>query len=131
MADVEGLDDLLKKMDGLKLSMQKTLIVRALRKGSEPVKVRGAERAPDDPDTSGNRIADNMMITISEQTADGAIAKIGPSYRDGAWVGKFSERGTARERRRPWLGPAFEETKDEAVKLIGENLAEGIEKELK
>lgn len=126
--DVVGLDELLKKMDNLPLVLQKTLIVRSLRKGAEPIRARAEELAPDDPTTPGSRIKEGMMVTVTDQTADGAIAKIGPSRK--AFFGQFEEYGTSRQAAEPFLRPAFDEQQDEAIRVLGEDLAEGIEREM-
>ena|ERR1051325_3956375 len=125
--DVEGLQELLTAMDGLPLALQKNLIVRALRKGAEPIREQAEALAPDDPTTPGSRIKESMTTTVSDQTADGAIAKIGPSRK--GFMGKFAEFGTAHQSAEPFLRPAYDEKIEEAVKLISENLAEGIERE--
>lgn len=126
--DIHGLQDLLKSMDNLPLVMQRTLIVRALRKGAEPIEERASQLAPDDATTPGSRIRDNMMTTITDQTADGAIAKIGPSRK--GFVGGFQEFGTAYHAAQPFLRPAFDEKQEEAIRIMGQELAEGIAKEL-
>lgn len=126
---VQGLQHLLDKMEGLKLNMQKTLIVRALRKACAPIKEAAEEAAPDDPNTAGSRIRDNIIIVVSEQTAHGSIAKIGPARR--GFMGRFHEHGTKFMARRPWLEPAFDRAKPEALRILGQTLAEGIETELR
>lgn len=129
MEDVQGLQELLSKLDRLPLTLGRTLIVRALRQGALPIQERAAQLAPDDPETPGSRIEFNMMTTITDQTATGAIAKIGPSTK--GFVGIFAEFGTAHQTGTPFLGPAFDDMKEEALKIIGEELAESIERELK
>ena len=129
--DIHGLSQLVNNLNDLPLALgtQKNLIVRALRAGAEPIRARAAEMAPDDPTTPWSRIKENMMITVSDQTANGAVAKIGPSRK--GFVGQFSEWGTSRQSAKPFLKPAYDEKLDEAVRIIGETLADGIEKEMK
>lgn len=130
--DVLGLQALLKSMDSLPLTMQKTLIVRSLRKGAEPIQKRMEQLAPDDPDTPGSRLA-NIGIAVRDQTATGARAVIGPATESGMRVTEAAlaaEFGTAHQSATPFVRPAFDEKRDEALKLVGEILAEGIEKEL-
>lgn len=127
--EIEGLDELLGKMDGLPLVLQKNLIARSLRKGAEPIRAGAEQLAPDDPTTPGSRIKEGMMITVSDQTAEGATAKIGPSRK--AFFGQFEEFGTSHQAAEPFLRPAFDEKQEEAIRLVGEDLAEGIEKEMK
>lgn len=128
--DVQGLQQLVNNLGDLPLALgtQKNLIVRALRAGAEPIRARAEELAPDDPTTPGSRIKEGMMITVSDQTADGAIAMVGPSRK--GFVGQFAEFGTGRQAADPFLRPAFDEQQEEALGIVGEILAQGIEKEL-
>lgn len=125
MADVEGLDDLLKSMDALPLTLRKTLIARALRKGAQPIREKAAMLAPDDPETPRSHIEESMSINVVEQTAEGAKAIIGPTRA--GFMGIMAELGTAHEAARPFLQPAFDQHVGEAVELIGDVLADGIE----
>lgn len=119
---IHGLDELLASMEALPYSMQKNIIVRALRKGAEPIRERAEELAPFLTGT----LKESMMITVSDQTADGATAKIGPSRK--GFYGQFEEFGTARQRAEPFLRPAFDEKVKEAMQLAGEELASQIER---
>lgn len=123
MATVEGMDALLKSMSDLPLALQKTLIVRALRKGAEPIRARAEELAPRDE----GQLQESMTITVTDQTADGAIAKIGPSRK--GFYGHIVEFGKANNPAQPFLRPAADERTEEAARLCGEILGEGIEKE--
>lgn len=128
---IHNLEGLMRRMDALAYNLQKNIIARALRQGSQPIQADAAGRAPDDPLTAGSRIAESMTVQVSGQTSDGAVAKIGPGMKGGGWVGKFAERGTKYQRKTPFLGPAFQAQQDEAVDLVGKVLAEEIEKGLK
>lgn len=124
---ITGLQELLKSMDGLDLSKQKTLIVRSLRKAGGPVQERIRALAPDDPETPGSRIAENVGISVVDQTATGAIAQIGPTKR--GFAGIFAEEGTVHQSAKPFIEPAFDETQDEAYSVLSETLGDFIEKE--
>lgn len=128
MADIEGLQGLMDKLDELPRVMARKLIVDALRAGAEPIQERAAELAPDDPETPGSRIKESMMTSVVDQTAIGATAKIGPSRK--GFVGQFAEFGTAHQSAEPFLRPAFDANVDEATRIIGETLAAGIEEAL-
>lgn len=131
MADeiVEGLQSLLDDLGQLPLTMGKTLIVRALRKASGPIEKRIAELAPDDPETGGSQIRENIDTNVTEQTATGAIALIGPTKA--GFPAGFSELGTAHQPATPFIGPGFAETIDEAMGLLEKELGDSIEKALK
>lgn len=129
MADVEGMKELLESMDELSLVMQKKLIVRALRKAGDIIKRRAAEKAPNDPNTPGNRIADNLAVSVQEQTANGAVVRVGVTSK--GFVGRFHEYGTKNMRAHPWLGPAFDETQEDATTALAEDLSDGIDEALR
>jgi len=128
---IHGLDGLLRRMGALPRSLQKNIIARALRRGSVPIKEDAARRAPNDPTTPGSRISESMTTMVTGQTSEGAIAKTGPGYKGGGWVGKFAERGAKHQKSTPFLGPAFESQQGVAVEEVGRELAEQIEKALK
>jgi HK97 gp10 family phage protein len=126
--DIIGLERFNQNIDRLPYTMQRTVIVRALRQAAEPIRVRAQELAPDDPTTPGSRIKENMMTQVSDATIDGATALIGPSRK--GFVGEFAEWGTSHQAAEPFLRPAYDEQREEAIRILGEGLASEIEKEL-
>lgn len=124
---VEGMADLLASMEDLPLALQKNIIVRSLRKAGEPIAEEIERRAPDDPETPGSRIAKNIKVQVSDQTATGAVARIGPT--SAGFPAIFTEAGSAHQAARPFIGPAFESKKEEAVGILGEELGDQIERE--
>lgn len=125
--EVTGFDDLLKSMDALPLALQKNIIARSLRSAGKVIQEEAQDRAPDDPETSGSRIEVSMKVEVGEQTATGAVARIGPS--GAGFVGIFSEVGTAHQTAKPWLGPAFNATHQLALKILSHELGDQIEQE--
>lgn len=125
MAVVEGMQKLLDSMEALPLTMQRRIIVRALREGSKPIELLAEHLAPRDE----GQLAESMSTEVSEQTADGAVAKIGPSRK--GFYGFIQEEGLAHNPAQPFLRPAFDEGQQEAVHRIGVTLGDEIEKELK
>jgi len=128
---VQGLSALVDNLNSLPLALgtQKNIIVRALRAGSQPCLELATANAPNDPDTDGSRIADNMGVVVSDQTATGAVARIGPKKWN--YIGRFAEFGTKHQPAEPWLRPAFDATLDQAVQIIGDVVGTEIEKEMK
>lgn len=119
---VEGLDDLFAKMDGLSLVLQRKLIVEALREGGDVIAREASARAPEG---ATHRLSQNEIVSVVSQTADGAIARIGPARI--VFYGLFLEKGTIHMDPEPFLDPAYEATRDRAIVTIGEVLANGIE----
>lgn len=125
MSDVEGIQELFKKLDGLgSLVTSKNLIVRALRVGAEPIREEAQRLAPFETGT----LKESMMTTVSEQTGTSAVAKIGPSRK--GFYGTFQEFGTAHDAAQPFLRPAYDSKVDEALTIISGSLAAGIETEM-
>ncbi len=128
--EVTGLDDLLSALKQLDSRVaSKTAIARALRKGAKPILEAGIRNAPDDPDTDGSRVADNMVTRITEQTALEAIARIG--LKKFSFVGRFAEFGTAHQSAHAWLRPAFDQNVAEAKAVVALELKREIDKAMK
>lgn len=128
MADeivVHGLQELLRTMEGLPLAMKRVLIVRALRKAAQPILDRMKTLAPNDPKTPGSRVRDNLTFNVTDQTADGASAFIG--FTSKAFFAGFAEIGTRHQKKTPFVGPAFDQTEEEAMRLLSETLGDSIE----
>jgi HK97 gp10 family phage protein len=123
---IRGLSGLIDNLNSLplKLGVQKNIIARSLRKGGEIMRQRMSEIAPRDT----GKYAENFIVTVADQTATGARAKIGASRA--AWRGNFNEFGTKHQKAEPTLRPAFDQTKEDVLRAIGEELAVQIEKEL-
>ena len=120
-----GMQSLLDRMDGLPLLMQKAIIVQALTEGAEPIRAEASRRAP----VRTGKLRESIIVQVVDQTAEGAIAKIGPSQK--AFYGRFVEVGTIHQKANPFLRPALDEKQDEALRLMSDVLAREIEKALK
>jgi len=127
---IQGMQGLLDSMEALPYSLQKNLIVRELRKGGQVIADEAARIAPrDDNDDDGFHMADSMMVVVSDQTFEGAVAKIGPSRK--GYYGIFTEIGTIYVAGKHWLRRAFDSRIEEVTRTIGEGLGRAIEKEMK
>lgn len=124
---VQGLQDLLDSMERLKYSYQRKLIAGALRKGAKLIADLAKRLAPNDPATAGNRIADNIAVSVVDQSATGARAQIGPTRK--GFMGIFAEKGTVKQKATPFLEPAFDQKIEDAWRAISTEIADGIESE--
>lgn len=120
--EIEGINDLLAKLDDLELTVAKRLIARAARAGGAVIRDEAERRAP----RRSGKLASEQVVVVSEQTGSHAIARIGPSKE--AFYGLFQEVGTAFAPAQPFLQPAFDAALTEAQEAIAEALREGIEK---
>lgn len=121
MADVEGLDGLLKALDETSLNLvhKRKLIVKSLREAGRLVEEEGRRRIP--VETGSAR--ESMSVSVVDQTSTGAEAQIGPRR----FYPKFEELGTIHQTRRPWLGPSYDATEREAIEKIESIIGDGIE----
>jgi HK97 gp10 family phage protein len=123
---VIGIQELLGKLSHIESTvLQRRIVARAVRAGCEPIRERAEELAP----MLTGRLKESIMTTVTEQSATEAIGKIGPA-RFG-FYGTFEEFGTARQSADPFLRPAYDEKIDEAQRIMGEVLADEIEKAAK
>lgn len=129
-----GFQDLLDRLGDVEsLVAQKLAIARSLKAGGELIRDRAQELAPllKEDEEGGNQakrgqLKESMIVTITDQTATEAIAKIGPSRK--GFFGFIPEFGLANNPAQPFLRPAWDEKVDEAVAVIGYTLGNEIEK---
>lgn len=127
MAEVEGLQELLRALDNTSLNLggKRKLIVKSLRAGGQPILEAQKAAAPDDPETAESRIEENLGISVVEQTSEGAELRVGT--KKWGFIGRFAEHGTMNQPRRAWMGPSFDNTEEQAVEIIAKVLGDGIE----
>lgn len=76
----------------------------------------------------------NIKIGKVRKSKSGTYSQvIGPAKGDisKAYYGKFSEYGSSHEPARPWMRPAFDESKEEAYQKIEQIISDGIENAFK
>lgn len=118
--DMEGHNEDLRK---LSLVAQQKVIVKALRSGMTIIKDEMARRAPRG---ETNRLANGMMVSVTERTPTSAVGKAGSTM----FYGTFQETGTKHHRAQPFIEPALEATEEQAIDAIIEAFNEAIEEEL-
>jgi HK97 gp10 family phage protein len=115
-----GLENFERLLKSMELFPQKQLLVAATKAGAELIREEGERRAPRD----SGLLAEEESIQIKEAAADEVVARIGPSKK--AFYGVFVEFGTVLMPARPFLTPAYETKKNEALKVAGAHLAAAI-----
>jgi HK97 gp10 family phage protein len=118
---IEGLEDFEAKLKALEFAVQKESLIAAVKAGAEIIRAEAEARAPRRTGT----LAEEEMITVVESTAFEVVAKIGPSKE--AFYGLFQELGTAHMTAHPFLLPAAEDKKQEALDAAGKVLKDKIE----
>ncbi|MEE4452865.1 HK97-gp10 family putative phage morphogenesis protein [Novosphingobium resinovorum] len=128
---------------------------RALRRGAEPIRDRAKELAPDDPDTGKGKylveaikigraagvqqkLGNSGSVVSTFVGIDGSVKRAKPSTKrftkkgtgkPGGGVAAYSifmEEGSATHSAQPYMRPAFEEKKEEAVENMADILREEI-----
>lgn len=122
---LEGMDDLLDKLKAIDGDVKRAKI-GALRIGAGIVK-NAIERHANifSEGYSKGNIAKNI-VAVPSRTADGDLSMdIGPEKKR-AYYARFVEFGTKYQRSRPFVEPAFQESKREALEAMRARIREAI-----
>lgn len=119
---IQGTEELIAKLEALPLAVSGKLLEKCVMEGAEIIRSLASGRAPY---VTGN-LSRNIEAQQAEQTGNRFVAAIGPNKK--AWYGLFVERGTSKRPPKPYLRPAYDESKNTVKKLIGESILEEIEK---
>lgn len=116
---IDGMPEFLESLKKLGYSTQKNVLLKAIKAGAEPIRVRAGELAPQG---ETNVLGESQIITAAGQNAtiDEVSVKIGPAIN--AFYGLFQEEGTQHHEKQEFLGPAYEEKIDEAQQITGDVL---------
>ncbi len=123
MPILNGLEKLESKLNDIALTVQRKALIKATKRGGELIRQEAQARAP----RRTGRLAENeiMVLRNSENTATDVVVRVGPALT--AFYGLFEEIGTAHSTADPFLLPAFEATKDEALKIASEEFQATID----
>ncbi len=118
-----GLEKFESKLKELALTVQRKVLIQATRKGAELIRAEAEARAPR---TTG-KLSENIIVVLrnSENTADEITVRIGPSMK--VFYGLFEELGTAHATGHPFLRPAFDAKKDDALQITSQEFLAAIE----
>ncbi len=123
MAILLGLDKLESKLSDIALTVQRKTLIKATKRGGELIRAEAQARAP----RRTGRLAENeiMVLRTSENTATDVGVRIGPAI--GVFYGLFEEIGTAHSTADPFLRPAFDDKKAEALQIASEEFDAAID----
>ena len=119
---VEGIEDLMARINSLGESIATRTENKALREGAKVLQKGISERAPRD---TGN-LAENIVISGVKQSEVGKYIEVGPDKKH--FYGLFHEFGTVKMPAQPFMGPALEEDSKEVMNTIAEVLREELAK---
>ena len=114
MHGAKELDKLLKQLGDKKL--QEAARVGAVRKVGKELAEEISQRAPVDFGTLQESIA------VQKRKVQGIGASVRVGLKPVAFYGMFQEFGTDMHAPQPFMRPAFEETGDETIEAVGEEL---------
>jgi len=129
MADIEldllGFQEMIDTLDSMGEEGEK-IFKNSLNEGAKPVKAAMERRAP----VRTGLLKVNIKIGSVRKLKNGIYTQvIGPGKGDISKVfyGKFTEYGTSKQPAKPWMRPAFDESQDEAYRIIEQIIQDGIE----
>lgn len=144
-SSLKGLDDVLKRMENMRVGTKNKHIRKALRKAMVPIRDQAKENAKgiDDPE-SKEKIWRNIQIQ-SGKTKNKGEMKYSVGVKGGAkekgnkkrgpggdtFYFRFIEFGTSLIRAFPFMRLAFSQRKDEAEAIFVAELKKGIKEELR
>lgn len=118
---VDGLDQLARTLRELPQAVEKKTVSNALKAGAQPI--RGMASAIMARGKDAPHAADNVGVTVGRS---GHSIAIGPTKDFFYWL--FQEFGTVRNPAQPALRPAFDTHAPTALRLVGRDLWNAIEK---
>lgn len=107
--NVEGVEELVAKLQGLAAKATGAQAAAALRAGALLIENDARQKAPIKTGTLRRSIHTNV-----ETAGDGAVARIGTNVEYAIYL----EMGTSRMRARPYLRPAFDGNRNQALAEI-------------
>lgn len=127
----EGFAELERKLLDLGAAASKTVMRGALMSGLTPMVKRARERVAKRTGALAKSIRKRSMITKGNDFAADVGIHMSSKRKEAGWRWHFEEFGTSKQRARPFIRPAFDETKDEVVARFKDEMAKRIDKEAK
>lgn len=119
---LNGVKDLQRQLRRLGTEVERKSLQDAVMAGAEVIRAEASRLAP----RRTGRLAANIEAVLVKKRKDQAIAHIGPNKE--AWYGIFAELGTSHHPAQPFLRPAFDSKKDEAMDAAADKLRAAIAK---
>ena len=140
--NLTGFKELAEALKKLGARAAKNALRRAVSAGAAEVRNQARANAPVDSgtlkrsiaikrekDQRGGPLAATYTVFV-KQAKNGSVGQknVKANGKFDAYYARFVEFGTSKVPAQPFLEPAFQTTKSEAVKIIGETIDEGIQK---
>ncbi len=129
MAVIQGIEQLESKLAELERVVRRKMLTVALKEAAEITRARAADLAPVlkelDKRREAGRLKAHEIVSVSQQSdSNTAVVRVGPDKT--AFYGLFEEIGTAHATADPFLGPAYEETKEEVLAKMSALFIEAV-----
>ena len=119
---VEGIEDLMARINSLGERVATRTENKALREGAEVLREGISQRAP--RDTGG--LAESIAKSGVKRSEVGKYIEVGPDKKH--FYGLFHEFGTVKMPAQPFMGPALEEDSKEVMNTMAGGLREELAK---
>lgn len=117
---LEGGDELARKLAALDENLGGALLLEAAIAAAGPIEAAAAQNAP----RASGELAESMDTVVETARPRKIELHVGPGPK--GWHGIFAELGTSKHAAQPFLRPAFDEKRDEAVDRFADTLRGGI-----
>jgi HK97 gp10 family phage protein len=124
--EITGFQEMIDALDAMGKEGDR-VFKEALDEGVKPILSAMQRRAP----TKTGFLKVNIKVGTVKKNKNGVWSQVvGPAKGDitAAYYGKFSEYGSVHEPARPWMRPAFDESKDKAYKIIETKIQDGLDR---
>lgn len=118
MTKIEGLEQLISKLNSLPDKLEKKVVRTAVRKGAILIRNKAREKAP-----TGTGTLKKSIKIRSNRAGNGVVSfKIGPTNdkKKGTdiFYGRFQEFGTSKMPAHPYMRPAYDESESEVLDAV-------------
>lgn len=129
--EITGLKECLRALKTLAPKLEKKVLRQAIRKALKPILAKAKELAPKDK----GDLAKAIKLRAAVKRKRGVIAlevRVGEGEFQGkTFYGGMQEYGTSKIQPHPFMRPAFDEGKDQAMTTAKEEILAGVEREAK
>lgn len=134
---VEGFDSLERKLSSLGIKTAQKVLRSALRSAMQPAKKQYEATivVGDEPHRTykGRLVAPGFakqsIRVVTTRIENGTASALLGVRNEAFYIVQFIERGWSGGPARPRLGPAFRQTKDQAIEILRDKLGKGIDRE--
>lgn len=122
---IDGLKSLERELKRLDVKVRKNILRRALTAAANPIVKEAKLLAPKDSGMLRKSITKKVS---GARASNNYTAAVDIGIRGRAFYGTFVELGTSTVRKQPFLRPAMDSKKNEAIAAFKKKIAEGIKR---